>query len=150
MARQRRVHEKPVVYRRAVAGGELALARATRAAIRAGKVGKGDPVRTGELAGLLALKRTHELIPHCHPIPITGSSVEIRPSPRGVRVRCEVEALWRTGVEMEALVGASVALLTVWDMVKYLEKDAAGGYPTARLRDVRVLAKEKRPPAKSP
>jgi cyclic pyranopterin monophosphate synthase len=145
MARQRRVHEKPVVYRRAVAVGELRLAPRTRTAIRADAVAKGDPIATGELAGLLALKRTPELIPHCHVIPITGSRVEIRPTRVGVRAEAEVEAVHRTGVEMEALVAVAVALLTVWDMVKYLEKDSAG-YPTARIDGIRVVRKEKGEP----
>lgn len=145
MAQQRRVHDKPLVHRRAVAVGEISLNGPTRRALRAGTIEKGDPIAAGELAGLLALKRTHELIPHCHPIPITGSSVELRPSRSGVRVRATVEAVWRTGVEMEALVGATVALLTVWDMVKYLEKDGGGGYPTTRLHGIRVVEKRKRP-----
>ncbi len=143
MARQRRIHEKPVVYRRAGATGELALTARSRAAIRSGSVEKGDPLAAAELAGLLALKRTHELLPHCHPIPVTGSSVEVRPTRSGVKVRAEVEALWRTGVEMEALVAVSVALLTVWDMVKYLEKDGHGGYPATRIHDIRVVEKLK-------
>jgi cyclic pyranopterin monophosphate synthase len=143
MARQRDVGSKPRVHRLAVAVGELTLAPATRRAVRARKVEKGDPVAAGELAGLLAMKRTPELIPHCHAVAMTRSSVEIRPSARGVRARAEAEAVDRTGVEMEALVGASVALLTVWDMVKYLEKDARGLYPTTSLGPVRVTVKRK-------
>jgi cyclic pyranopterin monophosphate synthase len=145
MTQQRRIHEKPVVYRRALATGELHLSSRSRTAIAAGTVEKGDPLRIGEVAGLQALKRTSELIPHCHPVPITGSRVEIRPTRTGVRASVEVEALYRTGVEMEALVGVSIALLTVWDTVKYLEKNAAGGYPGTRLGPVRVVQKEKRP-----
>ena len=143
MTRQRRIHDKPVVYRRAVVSGELKVRPSTAAAIRSGKVRKGDPVAAGELAGLLAMKRTAELIPHCHPVPLTGSSVEASVRGRTVRVVAEAEALYRTGVEMEALVGATVALLTVWDMVKYLEKDAAGGYPETRLGPVVVVTKQK-------
>ncbi len=108
-------------------------------------VEKGDPVAAGELAGLLAMKRTPELIPHCHVVALTKSRVDITVSAAGVRVRAEAEALDRTGVEMEALVGASVALLTVWDMVKYLEKDARGRYPSTSLGPVRVLSKTKTP-----
>jgi cyclic pyranopterin phosphate synthase len=144
MTRQRRIHEKPVVYRRAVAEGELRLTAASRKAIRRGSVRKGDPLSSAELAGLLALKRTPELIPHCHQIPITGARVDVRRFRDGVKARVEVEALWRTGVEMEALVGVTIALLTVWDMVKDLEKDKRGQYPNARLGRVRVVTKEKR------
>ena len=143
MARQKDVGGKPRVERRAVAVGELSVRPTTRAAIRAHRVEKGDPVAAGELAGLLAMKRTPELIPHCHAVPMTSSSVEVRVSPRGVRVRATAEALDRTGVEMEALVGATVALLTVWDMVKYLEKDGRGLYPRTSLGPVRVVVKEK-------
>ncbi len=143
MARQRDVASKPVVARRAVAVGELSVRPATRAAIRSGSVEKGDPIAAGELAGLLAMKRTPELIPHCHTVPLTSSRVELSVVARGVRVRAEAATIGRTGVEMEALVGASVALLTVWDMVKYLEKDARGLYPTTSLGPVRVAVKEK-------
>jgi cyclic pyranopterin phosphate synthase len=145
VAGQRRIHEKPIVYRRASARGDLVLGAASRSAIRRGRVEKGDPLRAAELAGLLAMKRTSDLIPHCHAVPLTGSRVEVTPTGRGIRVNAEAEALWRTGVEMEALVGATVALLTVWDMVKYLEKDQAGAYPHTSLGPVRVTAKEKRP-----
>ena len=123
--------------------GELALSPSTRRAIRAGTVEKGDPVTAGELAGLLAMKRTPELIPHCHSVGLTHSLVDIALSARGVQVRAEAQTVERTGVEMEALVGASIALLTVWDMVKYLEKDGRGLYPRTSLGPVRVVTKEK-------
>ena len=150
MTRQRPIHDKPIVYRRAVASGELRLSSRGREAIRKGTVLKGDPIRAAELAGILALKRTSELLPHCHPIPITGSEVVVVPSRAGVRAEVTVEALWRTGVEMEALVGASIALLTVWDMVKYLEKDSRGAYPSTRLVGLRVVSKVKGPPPNEP
>ena len=143
MARQRDVGGKPRVPRKAVAVGELRLRPATRRAIRTGRVEKGDPITAGELAGLLAMKRTPELIPHCHAVPLTHSAVEIGVSGRGVRVRATAETVDRTGVEMEALVGASLALLTVWDMVKYLEKDARGLYPATSLGPIRVAVKRK-------
>jgi cyclic pyranopterin monophosphate synthase len=144
MARQRSISAKPVVHRRAVAVGELAVSARSRRSIRAGTVEKGDPLAAGELAGLLAMKKTPELIPHCHVVPLAGSRVDLSVGPRGVKVRAEAESLGRTGVEMEALVGASVALLTVWDMVKYLEKDGRGLYPRTALGPVRVVTKEKR------
>ncbi|MGC2288435.1 MAG: cyclic pyranopterin monophosphate synthase MoaC [Thermoplasmata archaeon] len=144
MTAQRRVHLKPVVYRRALVEGALSLTEKSRRAIRSGRVEKGDPLAAAELAGLMAMRRTPELIPHCHSIPLTGSRVEVRSTRTGVRVEAEAEALWRTGVEMEALVGATVALLTVWDMVKYLEKTRGGSYPETRLGPVRVVAREKR------
>ena len=143
MTRQRRIHDKPAVYRRAIAAGELRLKPSTVRAIRAGRVEKGAVGPAAELAGLLAMKRVPDLLPHCHPIPLSGSRVELSVNPRGVRVEAEAEAVYRTGVEMEALTGVAVALLTVWDMVKYLEKNADGGYPTTRLGPVRVVRKEK-------
>jgi len=143
MVRQRDVGAKPPVHRRAVVVGELRLGPATRTAVRRKAVEKGDPIAAGELAGLLAMKRTPDLIPHCHAIGLTASRVEIVPSARGVTVRAEAETVGRTGVEMEALVGATVALLTVWDMVKYLEKDGRGLYPRTSLGPVRVVTKEK-------
>lgn len=144
MVAQRSVGRKAVVFRRASATGEILLTPATIRAIRNGSVDKGDVLKAAELAGLLAAKRTPELIPHCHPIPLTGISVDLVLGSRGVRASAIVEAYYRTGVEMEALVAVSVALLTVWDMVKYLEKNARGQYPHTRVRDVRVVAKEKR------
>jgi cyclic pyranopterin phosphate synthase len=144
MAQQRDVGAKPRVPRQAVVVGELALKASTRRAIRERTVEKGDPMAAGELAGLLAMKRTPELIPHCHTVPLTHSAVTLTVSARGVRVRAEASTVDRTGVEMETLVGASIALLTVWDMVKYLEKDARGLYPTTSLGPVRVQAKRKR------
>jgi cyclic pyranopterin phosphate synthase len=143
VTRQRDVSAKPPVARRAVVDGHLRLSPATRRSIRSGRVEKGDPIAAGELAGLLAMKRTPELIPHCHVVGLTASQVEIRPSATGVRVRAVAETVNRTGVEMEALVGATVALLTVWDMVKYLEKDGRGLYPHTSLGPVRVTTKEK-------
>ena len=144
MTAQRRVHQKPIVYRRAVVEGALALSPRSREAIRAGRVEKGDPLIAAEIAGLMAMRRTPDLIPHCHSIPLTGSRVVVDLRRSGVHVEAEAEALWRTGVEMEALVGATIALLTVWDMVKYLEKTRGGSYPETRLGPIRVVAKEKR------
>ncbi|MGI0055039.1 MAG: cyclic pyranopterin monophosphate synthase MoaC [Thermoplasmata archaeon] len=147
--RQRPVGSKPAVARRAVAVGRLTLRPATVRSVRAHTVSKGDPIVAGELAGLLAMKRTSDLIPHCHVVPLTGSSVSIVAEPGGVRVTAEAGALGPTGVEMEALVGATIALLTVWDMVKYLEKDARGLYPATALGPVRVTVKTKGGPHRS-
>jgi len=134
---------KPSVPRRAVATGLLLLSAPTRRAVRARRVEKGDPIAAGELAGLLAMKRTPELIPYCHSVALTASRVEITVFARGVRVLAEASTIGPTGVEMEALVGATVALLTVWDMVKYLEKDGRGLYPHTSLGPVRVTVKQK-------
>ena len=90
-----------------------------------------------------AAKQTCLLIPHCHQIPLDTVSVGFDIHKDHIEARCLVKAQARTGVEMEALVGVTAALNTLWDMVKYLEKDGAGQYPETRISDVRVLRKEK-------
>jgi cyclic pyranopterin monophosphate synthase len=137
------VTEKPVVRRQAVASGRILLSSSTLEKIRAGEIRKGDPLLVAEVAGMNGAKQTHLLIPHCHQIPLdtVGFSFELRDS--SVQVRCHVRAQARTGVEMEALVGVSLALNTIWDMVKYLEKDAEGQYPGTKIADIRVEMKEK-------
>jgi len=143
MARMVDIGAKPDVERRAIATGEIILQPATIAAIRAGKVEKGDPIHTAEVAGIQAIKRTAEALPHCHPIPLTHAAVRLEVHETGVRCTTEVAATYKTGVEMEALHGCAIALLTVWDMVKSLEKDEKGQYPFTALRDLKVTAKEK-------
>lgn len=143
MAKMVDIGAKPDVRRRATARGEIRLRPATVRAIRAGRVEKGDPLAAAEVAGLQAIKSTWQALPHCHPIPLTSAAVEF--DVRADRVVCTatVEATYKTGVEMEALYGVAVALLTVWDMVKALEKDARGQYPAACIEGVRVVSKEK-------
>ena len=143
MAKMVDISKKPDVPRRAIAAGEILLRPATIRAIRGGTVEKGDPIRTAEVAALQAVKRVWEALPHSHPIPITGASAEFDVRRDRVVATCEASATYKTGVEMEALYGVAVALLTIWDMVKSLEKDAAGQYPTARIQNVRVLSKRK-------
>lgn len=137
------VGRKDDVPRRAVAAGRLVLRPETLAAVAAGKVDKGDVLEAARTAALLAVKRTPDLLPHCHPIPLTAADVafEVDEDAGALTVRVAVEATYKTGVEMEALTGVAVALLAAWDMVKPLEKDADGQYPTARIEDVRVVDK---------
>jgi cyclic pyranopterin monophosphate synthase len=143
MARMVDISRKPDVRRRAVAEGTIRLKPSTIAAVRAGHVPKGDPLAAAEVAGLQAIKATWQALPHTHPIPLTSAAVEFRLSRDKLTATAEVEATYKTGVEMEALYGVTIALLTIWDMVKSLEKDARGQYPTARLEDIRVVRKEK-------
>lgn len=143
MAKMVDIGGKPDVHRRAVAEGTIRLKPTTIEAIRRGRVEKGDPLPTAEVAALHAMKTAWQVLPHCHPIPITASSVVFDVRDGRIGVRTTVEATYKTGVEMEALYGVTVALLTVWDMVKSLEKDAKGQYPSARIEDVRVLTKAK-------
>jgi len=143
LARMVDVGGKKDVRRRAVASGEIVLKSATLRAIAAGKLPKGDALGAAEVAALQAIKRTWEVLPHCHQIPITSASVKLELGRGRVTARVEVEATYKTGVEMEALYGVSVALLTVWDMVKSLEKDEGGQYPITRIKNVRVVSKVK-------
>ena len=95
------------------------------------------------LAAVLAVKDTPRLIPLCHPISITGLDVNFEVEPERIRAIVTVTSFGKTGVEMEALTGVSVALLNVWDMVKYLEKDETGNYPETEIDEIKVLEKRK-------
>lgn len=137
------VGEKPVVARRAVAEGKLILGARTVRAIRAKRLEKGDALEIARTAAILAAKRTPDTLPLCHPIPLDAVDVSFKLGRQRLQCRVEVRAHWRTGVEMEALVAATTALLTVWDIVKPLEKDEKGQYPKTRLEAVRVVRKVK-------
>lgn len=137
------IGEKPVVRRKAEAWGEIILNPGTIQKIRDGKIKKGDPFAVAEVAAINASKQTHTLIPYCHQIPLDTVNVTFNINERSVEVRCFVAARARTGVEMEALVGVSTALNTLWDMVKYLEKDDEGQYPFTVIREIRVNKKIK-------
>ena len=144
MAKMVDIGRKPDVRRRAVATGLIRLKPSTIRAIRARHVEKGDPLPTAEVAALQAMKAVWQVLPHTHPIPITAASVTFNIQSDRIAVTTTVEATYKTGVEMEALYGATVALLTIWDMVKAHEKDAQGQYPSARIEGVRVVSKEKK------
>ena len=137
------VTDKPVVQRRAEAAGKIHLSTRTIEEIKANRIKKGNPFQVAEIAAMNAAKQTHLLIPHCHQIPLNTVGMDFRISENSIEVMCLVRAKARTGVEMEALVGVSAALNTLWDMVKYLEKDEQGQYPATRITDIRVLKKEK-------
>ena len=116
------VGDKPVTNREAVARGEITMNAAALKAIRTGAVAKGDPLQAARLAGIMAAKQTSALIPLCHPLPLTHVSVELMPTRRGYRIESRVRTSAQTGVEMEALAAVSVAALTVYDMVKAVDK----------------------------
>lgn len=137
------ITDKPPVFRRARATGRIRLQEATIEAIRSGRVKKGDVLATARLAAILAVKDTPRLIPMCHPIAITGLEVSFELSERRIEAAVTVTSVGRTGVEMEALAGVSAALLNVWDMVKYLEKDEGGNYPHTAIEEIRVTEKKK-------
>ena len=137
------ISEKEVTKRRAVARGKLHLKKETIKKIKKNEIKKGDPIEIARIAAIHAAKETSQLIPLCHQIPLelVESDFDIRED--FIEVAVTVSARAKTGVEMEALAGVSLALLTLWDMVKYLEKDERGQYPSTRITDVEVLKKEK-------
>ena len=137
------IGHKPIVARSAVATGILELSSDSADAIRNGLVPKGDVLEASMVAAIQAVKETPRAIPHCHIIPIEGCSVTWDWEGADLRCTVRVNAHWKTGVEMEALCGVSTGLLCAWDMVKSLEKDAEGQYPSTKIRDIRVLEKRK-------
>jgi len=130
------VGSKPVSRRRAVARASVRMAPATAERLRG--LPKGDALATAELAGVMAAKRTSDLIPLCHPLPLTSVQVSALVGAGGVEIIATAEATWHTGVEMEALVAASVAALTAYDMAKAIDKEMV-------VEDVRLLEKTKEP-----
>jgi len=143
MAKMVDIGAKPDVYRRAEASGAIRLKPGTIRAIRARRIEKGDVLAAAEIAALQAMKAVWQVLPHTHPVPITSASVTFEIGADRVVATTTVEATYKTGVEMEALYGVTVALLTIWDMAKSLEKDRSGQYPTARIEGIRVVSKEK-------
>ncbi|HYT16959.1 MAG TPA: cyclic pyranopterin monophosphate synthase MoaC [Thermoplasmata archaeon] len=143
MAKMVDIGAKPDVHRRAEASGVIRLKPGTVRAIRAGRIEKGDVLAAAEIAALQAMKAVWQVLPHTHPIPITAAGVTFDIGADRVVATTTVEATYKTGVEMEALYGVTVGLLTIWDMTKSLEKDRSGQYPTARIEDIRVVSKEK-------
>ncbi len=138
------VSGKETVARKAVAAGVIRLKASTVDAIRKGEIKKGDPLTVGEIAAILAVKNTPDLIPLCHNIPIGKAHVQYTLGETTIEARCTVTTYAKTGVEMEALAGVTIALLNIWDMTKYLEKDDDGQYPDTVITDVRVIEKVKR------
>ena len=113
---------KPVTDREAVARGAITMSRTARTLVRRGEVAKGDPLQAARLAGIMAAKQTSTVIPLCHPLPLTHVAVELTPTARGYRIESRVRTSAQTGVEMEALVAVAVAALTIYDMVKAVDK----------------------------
>ena len=138
-ARMVDVSAKDVTSRQATARGRVVMRPETLAMIVEGRAPKGDVLATARIAGIMAAKRTHELIPLCHPLPISGVSVDLAPSEDGsgicgIEVEATVRVSGQTGVEMEALTAVSVAALTVYDMCKAVERGM-------QIEGVRLVAK---------
>ena len=121
-ARMVDVGDKAVTAREAAARGEILMSSAALRVIRRGAVAKGDPLQTARLAGVMAAKQTSALIPLCHPLQLSHVDVDLTPTRRGYRIDARVRTKGQTGVEMEALTAVAVAALTVYDMVKAVDK----------------------------
>jgi cyclic pyranopterin monophosphate synthase len=131
------VSAKPLSTRTAVAAGTISLAKETIDLIRANEIAKGDVIATAKIAGIQAAKQTAHLIPLCHPLPLSEIKVDLDLRKDGAEVRCTARTVAQTGVEMEALTGVSVALLTIYDMCKAVDKQM-------QISEVRLLEKTKR------
>jgi cyclic pyranopterin phosphate synthase len=121
-ARMVDVSDKPISAREAIARGSITMSREALAQIRRGAVKKGDPLQAARLAGIMAAKQTAALIPLCHPLPISGVQVDVTPARRGYDIEARVRTSAQTGVEMEALTAVAIAALTIYDMVKAVDK----------------------------
>ena len=130
------VSAKPMSKRRAVAAGKIRLQRETLDLIASNQIAKGNVLATARIAGIQAAKQTAQLIPLCHPLPLGDVKIDIVTSNNGAEVRCTAQTIAQTGVEMEALVGVTVALLTIYDMCKAVDKEM-------QISDVRLLSKTK-------
>lgn len=134
---------KKEVYREATAYGKIKLRKGTIEAIKHGEIKKGDVFSVTRVATIMAVKNTPKILPLCHPIPITGIDIDFDIEEEYIGVKVTVRSRSQTGVEMEALTGVTTALLNIWDMVKYLEKDNTGNYPYTSIVDIKVLRKIK-------
>ena len=140
------VGSKPIVSREAVATGVLNLSPASLDVVANGRSPKGDVREASTVAVIQAVKETPRTLPHCHPIPIEGCTVDWMIEKEFLRCTVTVRTHWTTGVEMEALCGVNAGLLCAWDMLKSVEKDSNGQYPVAQIDGVRVLRKSKGDP----
>ncbi len=143
-ARMVDISDKKDVLRYAKAEGEIQLRPQTIEAIKNRRIEKGAVLETARIAAIMAVKQTSLVIPMCHHVPVTGVDVGFEVGDEIIKVSVEVKSVGKTGVEMEALYGVSIALLTIWDMVKSAEKDETGNYPFTRIRNIQVVAKIKK------
>lgn len=142
------ISEKGDLERVATASGRIKVKRSTIEKITSGTTRKGNVLECAEMAAILAVKKTPDMIPLCHQINIESVKVEFVLGEEIIKASVFVKSVGKTGVEMDALHGLSVALLTIWDMVKAEEKDETGNYPHTRIEEIQVDKKEKRPISK--
>jgi cyclic pyranopterin phosphate synthase len=141
--RQVDISSKRVSIRSATAAGKIRLKPRTLKLIKENKVEKGDALTLAQVTGILAAKKTSELLALCHPLKIQQVDISPRIEKDGISVQATVLAEEKTGVEMEALVSVSIALLNIWDVVKAYEKDKRGQYPQTLIESIKVLKKVK-------
>lgn len=137
------VGDKPLQRRMAIATGKIQLQKSTIKMIENAEIKKGNVLTTAQVAGINAIKNTSNLIPLCHPLSISGIEINFNIEDSEISTTVSVKTTGQTGVEMEAITGVSVVLLTIWDMVKAVEKDENGQYPNTKISDICVLKKEK-------
>ncbi|HIP17689.1 MAG TPA: cyclic pyranopterin monophosphate synthase MoaC [Methanothermococcus okinawensis] len=137
------ISDKRDIGRTCIAKGHIKLKPSTIEAISKKEVIKGDVLTTAQVAAIMAVKNTSNIIPLCHHIPISSVNVEFKLHSDNIEVQITVKTTYKTGMEMEALTGVSTALLTIWDMVKALEKDSNGQYPHTEIYSIKVLSKIK-------
>jgi len=137
------VGSKPEQIRNATASGKIYLKKETIEKIENSEIKKGNVLTTAQIAGIQGVKNTSQMIPLCHPLHITGIEVNFEIEERYIKSIVSVNSKGQTGVEMEAITGCSLALLTIWDMVKAVEKDENGQYPNTKISDIEVIKKEK-------
>jgi cyclic pyranopterin phosphate synthase len=139
------ISEKKSILRIATASGKIYLKRETIERIKNKKVKKGDVFTIAKIAAINAVKKVPDLIPLCHPIPISNVDIDFNyEGDNTIRVTCTVKSISKTGVEMEALMGVNMALLNIWDVVKMYEKDSKGQYPITVINEVKVNEKIKK------
>ncbi|WP_456416415.1 cyclic pyranopterin monophosphate synthase MoaC [Methanocaldococcus sp.] len=137
------ISKKEDVYRECIAEGYIKLKVETIKLIKEQKIKKGNVLTTAQIAGILSVKKTYELIPMCHPLPITSVNIDFEIFEDRIKAICKVKTTYKTGIEMEALTGVTIALLTIWDMVKSVEKNETGNYPETEIFGIRVVKKVK-------
>lgn len=137
------VGEKSHQKRKAIAIGKIKLQKKTISLIEKQEIKKGNVLTTAQIAAIQGVKNTSNMIPLCHPLNITGIEVDFEVKDDKIECSVAVNSLGQTGVEMEAITGVSIGLLTIWDMVKAVEKDENGQYPNTKISSIQVIKKEK-------
>ena len=139
------ISEKNTILRIATASGRIKLKKETIERIKNSQVKKGDVITIAKIAAINSVKKVPDLIPLCHPIPITNVDLNFEfENDNSIKVSCKVKSFAKTGVEMEALTGVNIALLNIWDVVKMYEKDEKGQYPSTLIYDIKVEEKIKK------